>query len=243
MIKLLDMNERAAAIICAFNEEKTIKSIIRNISVIPEINEIIVINDGSRDSTGQLIKTIKTEVALTDIHFKENKGKGFAMVKGIKMSTCEYLLFIDADLTNFTITHAHQLLAPLIEGKTDMVLGQPGKTLFGYKYNPFKKLTGQRSLRKVDILPIVDKMKDSRFGVETLINMYYKANRKKVKNICLKKLVHPTKFQKTNPVRAIIEFMAEGVQIFRTVFLNLEILVKPTNTKFLKTINNKIVIQ
>lgn len=237
------MNERVSAIICAFNEEKTIKSIIRNISVIPNIYEIIVINDGSLDSTGQLIKNIKTEVALTDIHIEDNKGKGFAMAKGIEMSTCEYLLFIDADITNFTITHAHQLLNPLIEGKTNMVLGQPGKTLFGYKYNPFKKLTGQRSLRKTDILPIVAKMKNSRFGVETLINMYYKANRKKVENICLEKLVHPTKFQKTNPARAITEFISEGAQILRTVFLNVDILVKPTNTKSFKTINNKIVIQ
>lgn len=237
------MNIRVAVIICAFNEEKTIESIIRNISNIPNIHEIIVINDGSQDSTGQIIKTIKTEVVLTDIHFEENKGKGFAMAKGIEISTCEYLLFVDADLTNFTIAHARQLLAPLIASKTDMVLGQPGKALFGYKYNPFKKLTGQRSLRKADIIPIVGKMKDSRFGVETLINMYYKANRKKVKNICLEQLVHPTKFQKTNPARAIKEFMTEGTQILRTVFLNLEILVKPTNTQPFKTHNNKIIIQ
>ncbi len=41
-----------------------------------------------------------------------------------------------------------------------------------FNLNPFKSFTGERALWRKDILPLVDKMKKSRFGVETLINLY-----------------------------------------------------------------------
>ncbi len=80
-----------------------------------------------------------------------------------------------------------------------MILGvQATETLIDYSINTLKSFIGERAVFKKNILPIVDKMKHSRFGVETLINLYYQSEGKKVKYIMLYDLKHPTKFEKKN---------------------------------------------
>ena len=69
-------------------------------------------------------------------------------------------------------------------------------------------------------------MKTSKFGVETLINLYYEAQNKKVKHVKLKGLKHPTKFKKTNQSRAVKAYLFEGIQIALIVFNNLNSITK-----------------
>ena len=161
---------KTTAIICAFNEETTIKNVITTVSDY-FFDEVVVINDGSTDKTDEIICGITGLHNLKYISLPENKGKGFAMATGIENSTAEIIVFIDADLSNLTDEHFSQLISPVFYKNADMVLGQANKTLINYDLNPFKSFTGERSLLKKDILPIVDKMKDSRFGVETLIRV------------------------------------------------------------------------
>jgi hypothetical protein len=63
-----------------------------------------------------------------------------------------------------------------------MVLGQPSETFIDYRVYPFKSLTGQRALLKNDILPILDDIREIRFGVEIFINLYFQAKGKQKKN-------------------------------------------------------------
>jgi len=227
---------KTAAIICAYNEQKTIVSLLKNVCDIPFFDEIIVINDGSQDTTGLLIKELKAHT-IRDIHSQENKGKGYAMAMGVELAKVEYLVFIDADLLNFTSVHANQLLSPLINGEADMVLGQATDTLINYKINPFKNLSGQRALKKKDILPILERMKPAGYGVETLINLHYKANHKVIKHVCLDKLVHPPKFGITKPHKALKKFIIEGCQILETILLNLDLTTKRAKNKVPNSLN------
>ena len=231
------MKLQATAIICAFNEENTITNILKDVCELHFFNEVIVINDGSIDNTGKLIRELKKTIGIKDVHLLTNRGKGFAMAKGAEMASNEYLVFIDADLSNFTLTHAHKLLNPVLTGEADMVLGQPTKTLIHPEINPFKNLSGQRALKKGDILPIIERMKTTGYGVETLINIHYRAANKVVRYVCLKNLVHPTKFQKTKPEKAIKEFVQEACQIMVTTFSNLS-LMKKANKKIAPNILN-----
>ena len=122
--------------------------------------------------------------------------------------------------------HFFQLINPLIRNEADMVLGQATETLINYGINPFKSLTGERALLKKDIMPIVDKMKHSRFGVETLINLYYQSEGKTIKYVMLKGLKHPTKFEKTNSTKAVKEFVFEGQEIALTAIRNYDLIIK-----------------
>ena len=220
------MKLKTTAIVCAFNEEKTIESILSDVCEIKFFDDVIVINDGSQDETKSRINELKLTKKFTAIHLAENKGKGFAMAKGTVLAKTEFLVFIDADLSNFTHKHALELLIPVLNGKADMVLGQPTKTLIHPDINPFKSLSGQRALKKMDIMPLLEQMKTVRYGVETLINIHYKTMHKKVKYVSLENLSHPSKFQKTKFPIAIKEYIMAGYQILETIFSNFNVSMK-----------------
>ena len=93
-------NLKLSVIIPAYNEEKTIIETLKRIQI-TKINkieyEIIVINDGSKDNTSDLLKS-NNELYDKLIEYENNSGKGFAVKKGIEASTGEYVIFQDADL-------------------------------------------------------------------------------------------------------------------------------------------------
>ncbi len=156
------------------------------------------------------------------------------MSVGVENAKSDIIVFIDADLSNLKQKHFEQLITPLIEGEADMVLGQANETLINYDLNPFKSLTGERAVYKKDILPIINEMKQSRFGVETLINLYYQSEGKKVKYVMLESLKHPTKFEKVKTQQAIKELVTEAYEIALTMFKNFNLISKSIKNKLPK---------
>ena len=94
------MNKKLSIIVPAYNEENTILSILKRINEcrIDDFDfEIIVVNDGSTDNTLKIIKE-NTNLFNHLVTFDQNKGKGFAVRKGLKIATGDYIIFQDADL-------------------------------------------------------------------------------------------------------------------------------------------------
>lgn len=89
-------------IIPSYNEEKRLKKTILDIqeyfSRKAVKNEIIIVNDGSSDSTITLIQDLAENTKnLKLIDLKKNQGKGFAVKKGIEKALGKYILVTDAD--------------------------------------------------------------------------------------------------------------------------------------------------
>ena len=140
---------KTAAIIPAYNEEKTIGSVLAVLRQCPLIDQIVVVSDGSTDQTVQRALQHGVEV----IELLENRGKGGALKAGLDHSDASVLLFLDADLIGLTKKHVRDLLLQVIEGKASMTLGlfEKGRvaTDLAQRMAPF--LSGQRAL-KTDLL-------------------------------------------------------------------------------------------
>ncbi|MBS3992291.1 MAG: glycosyltransferase [Bacteroidetes bacterium] len=217
---------KVTVIICAYNEEKTIKEVIRSVSMVPIIKEIVVVNDGSTDKTKEIIEELKHEISFTAINLSENKGKGYAMALGVEHSGSDVLLFIDADQRSIPEGYINRLVSPILNNECDMLLGYTTVNFLNQEVNPFKILTGERCLFKKDLEPILSKMKESRFGIETLLYFYYLSLEKTLKFIHLETLKHNSKFQKMNSVKATASYINEGWEIAHTTFNNFGLVSK-----------------
>lgn len=217
--------EKVSAIICAYNEEKTIQHVLFSVAESKAFDEIIVINDGSTDRTGQMIAECKQTIGLIDIHLPQNKGKGYAMASGIEQAKSAIIVFIDADLSCQGLDHIDQIIKPLLWREADMTLGYTTVRIFNREVNPMKVLTGERALFKEDILPLLPRMKESRFGVETLLYLYYRSKRLKMNFIHMRDLRHLTKYEKSPFLTATCNYFLEGYEIAATVAGNIDLLV------------------
>jgi len=216
---------KASIIICTYNEEKTIEDVVSSICSLNPGCETIVVDDGSTDSTESILKVLALNYSFKYERIEANKGKSYAMAHGVEISTNDIILFFDADVSNIRKEHFDILINPIRDGSADMVLGQPSETLIDYRINPFKPLTGERALLKKDILPVLNDIRDIRFGIETFLNMYYQAKGKKIKYVLLNELRHPSTFEKSESlVVATRKYVKEGKEIAQTVMNNQDLI-------------------
>lgn len=85
-----------SVIIPVYNEEKTIETVLKNVLKVKEIDEIVVVNDGSTDGTKKILD--KQKHKKLKIFHKSNGGKGSAVREGLAKVTSEYTVIQDADL-------------------------------------------------------------------------------------------------------------------------------------------------
>jgi len=124
-------------IIPVYNEKETILEILRRVEAvnfgIPY--EIIIIDDGSTDSTTQLLKSqfpisnfqtnSKFQIPNSKIRVffqDENSGKGAALRRGLEEATGEIIAIQDADL-EYNPEDLPKLIQPILEGRADIVYG------------------------------------------------------------------------------------------------------------------------
>ena len=145
------MKKALSIVIPAYNEESRLGDSIRKILGYvqrEELNtELIIVDDGSTDSTTQIAKQACAESPTIDtkvIRYKENRGKGFAVKTGMIASESDIVLFSDADLSS-PIEELPKLVDPIRTGKLDVAFGSRAldRNLIGV-HQPWRREQGGR---------------------------------------------------------------------------------------------------
>jgi glycosyltransferase involved in cell wall biosynthesis len=108
-----------------YNEEANVENMVRKAQkILPELAEkweIIPVNDGSRDKTGEIIDRLaKEDPNVHPVQHEKNKGYGGAVISGYNAAKCDYVFFTDGDL-QFDLRELTLLIEKLDEG--DLILG------------------------------------------------------------------------------------------------------------------------
>ena len=135
-------------VIPAYNEERRIKEttldIIRYLQSRNIHAEVIIVNDGSKDKTAEIVDQLSEEYeCVRCIHLSQNQGKGYAVKEGVLASWGKYIFFSDADLS-VPIEEMDKLLSPLERGydiaigsrrlsESDVIIPQPWHRRFSGK--------------------------------------------------------------------------------------------------------------
>lgn len=130
-------------VIPTYNNEKTLGSVIS--SVLEYTPNIIVVNDGSNDSTANILDNFKDQIEI--ISFHKNRGKGAALREGFKRAQAlgyDYAITLDSDGQHFP-SDIPKFLAKVTPGDDILIIGNrdmsgenvPQRSLFGRKFSNF----------------------------------------------------------------------------------------------------------
>jgi glycosyltransferase involved in cell wall biosynthesis len=117
--------ERLSIIVPVYNEARTVRAVIDRLLTIdlPVPREILVVDDGSTDGTGDvLVRTATERSDVTVIRAERNAGKGSAIRRGLERATGTIVAIQDADL-ELDPQQLGSLVAPIVAGDADVVYG------------------------------------------------------------------------------------------------------------------------
>jgi glycosyltransferase involved in cell wall biosynthesis len=173
----------------AYNERKTLREIVGRVLAVdlgPIEKELIIVDDGSKDGTRDLLRELDGSNGVRAIFQPVNMGKGAAVWTGMRASTGDVVLIQDADL-EYDPREYPVLLRPILDGEADVVygsrfLGTPeghrvlyfwhtvGNRMLTLMSNVFTNLnlTDMETCYKAMTREVVDRLdlESKRFGIE-----------------------------------------------------------------------------
>src|SRR5450631_915677 len=109
-------SKKISVVIPVYNESRTITDVIDRVKASIARQkldaEIIVVNDGSKDDSAEIIKTIS---GINFVNKEKNGGKGSAVKAGFAAATGDILLIQDADL-EYNPDDYTAVIAPIVRG-------------------------------------------------------------------------------------------------------------------------------
>jgi glycosyltransferase involved in cell wall biosynthesis len=145
------MSAELAVVIPAYNEGTrltgTLPRVLEYLNSVEVKSELLVVDDGSTDDTASLAEAAVAQsgrVKASVISYQPNRGKGYAVRRGLLEVSAEIALFSDADLST-PITEVPKLVDPIAGGDCDLAFGSRAldRTLIGV-HQPWRREQGGR---------------------------------------------------------------------------------------------------
>lgn len=159
--------KKVAAIISSYNEAPRIGGVLEVITEVTNIDEIIVVDDGSTDNTEEVVKKFKEIKYLRN---NTNIGKAGSMERGVQLTDANIIFFCDADLIGITKEIIQDIISPVIDGKFPMFIGLRGNIMQTAVYR-FAINSGERALTR-EVWAKLPYYFKYRYRVEAGLNYY-----------------------------------------------------------------------
>lgn len=115
---------RLSVVIPVYNERATLERIVGRVRAVPLADppEIVLVDDCSTDGTREVLARLEGDPHTVVLYHEKNRGKGAALRTGFQAATGDLVIVQDADLEYDPMEYP-RLLAPIEEGKADVVYG------------------------------------------------------------------------------------------------------------------------
>ena len=206
---------KISCIISAYNEGPRIGRVLGAVQNHSLLDEIIVVDDGSKDNTQSVVKKYKN---IRLIVHEKNKGKNQAVLTGIKNSTGDYILLLDADLLGLTAKDVTALLEPIVRKKAEVSISLIKTAPLLYRKIGLDFISGERIFPKEMIsgrLKEMEKLKS--YGIEVYLNDYIIKNKYRIKVVKWDGVKNPWKYEKSGLMTGVKGDIEMILQIFKTI--------------------------
>ena len=105
-----------------YNERETVEEIIRRVLAVQVRTQLIVVDDGSKDGTQEILAGLQRELGFELVLQARNQGKGAALRRGFQEIRGELVVIQDADL-EYSPEEYPQLIELICQGRADVVYG------------------------------------------------------------------------------------------------------------------------
>ncbi len=181
-----------SCIIPTYNESPRIGAVLDVVACQPDLSEVIVVDDGSKDNTLEIVgEYLKKFPHIQLIVHKKNKGKTMAIHTGINASTGDYIFLLDADLIGLTSDNIHALIDPIQKNQADVSISMRGNPTYiqwlGIEYISGERIFSRNiALQMLDALPVING-----FGLEVYINKFIIEHKCRIKVVFWKNVCNP----------------------------------------------------
>lgn len=113
---------KLSVVMPVFNEAATVEECVKRVMAVPVEKELIIVDDGSTDGTGEILARLSREYPAVKVVRQPNRGKGAAVRTGFQHMVGEVVVIQDADL-ELNPQDYLRLLEPIRAGEADVVYG------------------------------------------------------------------------------------------------------------------------
>jgi glycosyltransferase involved in cell wall biosynthesis len=142
------MNEKCLSVVIpAYNEEGTLREIVDRVLKIPQLLELVIVDDCSSDNTPEVLRDLCAKYPnIKTARHARNRGKTEALKTGFRLTEGEIVIVQDADL-EYDPGEIPDVIAPIASGHADVVFGyrflvrKTARAVYFYHYLANKSLT------------------------------------------------------------------------------------------------------
>ena len=142
------MHEKCLSVVVpVYNEEDTLATIVQRLLELPQLLEIVIVDDCSEDRTPQILKQLSAEYPqIKAARHEKNQGKTEALKTGFRLTSGDIVIVQDADL-EYDPREIPDVIGPILSGNADVVYGsrflvrKATRVLYFYHYLGNKALT------------------------------------------------------------------------------------------------------